>query len=107
MNNQAVRRRAGPTDTLALDEVSIGKDILELVSVAMYVEPLTIYREYIQNAADAVDAARETGLIGPDERGRVEVVFEKDPKVRSVRIRDNGFHFFQSVLRGVRIVAFR
>lgn len=33
-------------------EIVVGKDILELVSSAMYVDPLTIYREYIQNAAD-------------------------------------------------------
>ena len=36
-------------------EVEIGKDILELLTGAMYVDPLTIYREYVQNAADAID----------------------------------------------------
>ena len=33
-------------------EIVVGKDILELVSSSMYIDPLTIYREYIQNAAD-------------------------------------------------------
>ncbi len=41
--------------------VVVGKDILELLSSAMYVDPLTIYREYIQNAADAIDQARHVG----------------------------------------------
>ena len=39
--------------------------MLELVSSAMYVDPLTVYREYIQNAADAVDSARAAGLLAP------------------------------------------
>ncbi len=37
----------------------VGKDILELISVSMYVDPLTLYREYIQNATDAIDLAVE------------------------------------------------
>ena len=44
-----------------LPEIVIGKDVLELVSSAMYIDPMTVYREYIQNAADAVDAARAAG----------------------------------------------
>ena len=42
------------------EQIVIGKDILELLSTAMYVDPLTMYREYIQNAADAhdVDSAK-------------------------------------------------
>lgn len=71
-------------------EVRVGKDILELVSTAMYVEPLTLYREYVQNAADAVDAARTAGVLGASEAGRVEIALDPDHKVRSIRIRDNG-----------------
>jgi hypothetical protein len=46
-----------------IEEIVIGKDVLELVSSAMYVDPLTVYREYIQNAADAVDDAKRRGEI--------------------------------------------
>ena len=35
--------------------IDIGKDILELLSSSMYVDPLSIYPEYVQNAADAID----------------------------------------------------
>ena len=69
------------------DEVIIGKDLLELVSSAMYVDPMTIYREYIQNAADAIDEAKALG-IPETQRGRVEI--EIEPASRTVRIRDNG-----------------
>jgi hypothetical protein len=64
----------------------VGKDILELLTSSMYVDPMSLYREYIQNAADAVDLARSTSTLG--ERGCVEVRI--DPAIRSVSIRDNG-----------------
>jgi len=69
------------------EEVVVGKDILELLAGAMYADPLTIYREYVQNAADSVDIAREQGLVGLDE---VNVLIVIDRASRSVRIRDNG-----------------
>jgi len=72
-------------------EIVIGKDILELVSSAMYVDPLTIYREYIQNAADSIDAARATGVLGAEEVGRVDIHLDLNQPTRSVKIRDNGF----------------
>src|SRR6185312_11946635 len=57
-------------------------------SGAMYVDPLTIYREYVQNAADAIDEARANGWLSADEPGAV--TFRLDPDTRSVLIRDNG-----------------
>lgn len=66
----------------------IGKDILELLSSSMYTSALPIYREYVQNAADAIDEARAQGLLGPTESGRVEITI--DHEQRLVRIRDNG-----------------
>ena len=71
-----------------LPEIVIGKDLLELVSSAMYIDPMTVYREYVQNAADAVDAARATGALRPAEPGRVDI--SVDPVTRTVKIRDNG-----------------
>ena len=53
--------RAHTAKRYEVPEIVVGKDVLELVSSAMYVDPMTVYREYIQNAADAVDAARATG----------------------------------------------
>ena len=61
--------REAPWQNLA-DEIVIGKDILELLSSSMYVDPMTIYREYVQNAADSIDEAREAGMLGPSEAGQ-------------------------------------
>ena len=63
-------------------EALIGGDILSLITVGMYDNPLTIYREYIQNAADAISTAESP------RDGKVEIII--DPSGFSVRIRDNG-----------------
>ena len=68
-------------------EVVIGKDILELLSTSMYVDPMTVYREYIQNASDSIDEARATGVL-PASGGEVQV--SVDANARSIRIRDDG-----------------
>lgn len=75
-------------DEAPIGTVRVGKDLLELISSAMYVEPLTAYREYLQNAADSLDEARQRGLLAGGAGGRIEI--ELDQVVRSVRIRDNG-----------------
>lgn len=68
------------------DEIVIGKDILELLSSSMYVDPMTIYREYVQNAADSVDEARSSGILR--EPGMVSITL--DVPGRNIRIIDNG-----------------
>ena len=93
MSLTGVARRTGPPSsnrhaTRRVPEITIGPDILELLSSAMYVDPITIYREYVQNAADAVDAARHDGTLASDQSGRVDIAM--DAHARSVRIRDNG-----------------
>lgn len=68
--------------------IVIGKDVLELITGAMYVDPLTIYREYIQNAADAIDEARTGGLYAESLIPRIDI--QLDLSERTIRIRDNG-----------------
>lgn len=65
----------------------IGKDILELLSSSMYIDPMALYREYIQNAADSIDLARRAGF-GGDVKGLVTITI--DPNERTVIIRDDG-----------------
>lgn len=77
--------RESPWQGLA-DNIVIGKDILELLSSSMYVDPMTIYREYVQNAADSIDEARATGLL--NEPGTVSITL--DVPGRNVKIIDNG-----------------
>ena len=66
----------------------VGKDIMELVSVSMYVEPLTLYREYIQNAADSIDSAESAGVLDSAQEGQISVSISQS--TRSISIRDNG-----------------
>jgi hypothetical protein len=68
--------------------VRVGKDVIEILTSGMYVSPVTVYREYVQNAADAIDEARATGLIGAGRRGKVSITF--DHAARSATVRDTG-----------------
>lgn len=66
----------------------VGKDVLELLSSSMYVNPLAIYREYVQNAADSIEEAIALGLLNQSDKGRVEI--KVNAENRTVNIRDNG-----------------
>ena len=79
---RAAAREVEADWSLGRCEVIVGKDVLELLSSAMYVDPITVYREYVQNAADAVDEARRTGLLRGDQPGRVDIAI--DPVARLV-----------------------
>jgi molecular chaperone HtpG len=75
-----------PQWTRPSDQIFIGKDILELLSTSMYVDPLTMYREYIQNAADA----RDTDAIrtGSQKPGKVRIKINRQE--RTILISDDG-----------------
>lgn len=68
-------------------EISIGKFTLESLTTGMYNEPESCFREYIQNAVDAIDVAIEEKLITIDE-SRIEIIVDDEHKV--VSIKDNG-----------------
>jgi len=85
MTLSAIQITAKPK-TLVDSDIVVGKDILELLANAMYVDPLTIYREYIQNAADSIDEARMARLSLDDPH----ILITLDHAGRTVRIRDNG-----------------
>ena len=76
------------TESNELSEIVVGQDVLELLSCGMHIDPMSVYREYIQNAADAVDSARATGMISAEELGRVDIMVDQES--RTVRVRDNG-----------------
>jgi molecular chaperone HtpG len=80
-------QRFKPRPQRISDEIVIGKDILELLTGGMYVDPLNVYREYIQNAADAIDEARDGKL---ENKNFADVQVHIDHQGRSIRIRDFG-----------------
>lgn len=61
--------------------VTVGPSILGLVTSGIYDDPLTVYREYIQNAAD--ELSRRNGV-----EGKVEIFI--DPRQMKMSICDNG-----------------
>ena len=68
--------------TTAVPHLTIGSSILGLVTAGMHDNPLAIYREYIQNAVDALARSRK------GNQGRIEITL--DPQGRTASIRDNG-----------------
>ncbi len=68
-------------------EPVFGKNVIETLSEGMYDNPLFLYREYVQNSADAIDAAVVTGVLEKDE-GQIQITI--DTKKRQVVFLDNG-----------------
>ena len=69
-------------------KIFVGKDVLEILSSSVYVNPLSVFREYIQNATDAIDKAVETGLLPSVDEGMIKI--NLDHINRRVIVRDNG-----------------
>jgi molecular chaperone HtpG len=77
--------------------VTIGKDTIELLSSGMYTEPLSIYREYVQNAADSLDEAAALRLRTPGSAAPIEIKTNPAEGERSVTIRDYGIGVCRSL----------
>ncbi len=60
----------------------VGGGIFNLLTTGMYDTPLAVYREYIQNASDAIQSSKH------QSNGRVDI--SVDPANRCIKIRDNG-----------------
>jgi hypothetical protein len=82
----------GRSQIISKSDVFVGKDVLELLTGAMYVDPLSIYREYVQNATDGIEEARREGLLG-EEHGRIDLNIDLSDRV--IRLRDNGASILQ------------
>lgn len=68
------------------ESVKIGKKILQVITTGMYTDSRFIYREYIQNAADAIDEAIEKNILEPEN---ALINIELDDKYRQIIIEDN------------------
>ena len=69
------------------DEYVFGAHILESLTTGMYRDSRTIYREYVQNSCDAIDAAIKAALLQEGE-GRIDI--DIDATARRITITDNG-----------------
>ena len=68
------------------NNIFVGKDILRLLTTAMYNNPLVVYREYIQNSVDAIESAVNEGF----DKNQAAISVDINHQERSVVIRDNG-----------------
>ena len=69
------------------DNVVVGKYILESLTMGMYRNPFIIYREYIQNSADAIDEAVRKGIINYEDT-YINIIVNKTESI--IIIEDNG-----------------
>lgn len=67
---------------------NFGANILENLTTGMYKDSKIIFREYIQNACDAIDKAVELGILKNCGEGEIQISI-KD-KERKIIIEDNG-----------------
>lgn len=68
-------------------DLIVGKHTLESLTIGMYSDPFTIYREYVQNCTDAIDTAIKNKIISEGE-GRIDI--DIDDSASQISIRDNG-----------------
>ena len=71
-----------------MSNIVVGKDVIELLGSAMYRDPLSIYREYIQNAVDSIDDAVKDGLLKDASESKIDISVNNIERI--IRIRDNG-----------------
>ena len=97
MNLKSLKETKNNTEKIDRGSIVVGKDILELLSHAMYVNPLSIYREYVQNSADSIDEAEVLNLYKKNTSPRIDIsICQTD---RSVKILDNGVGLKKIILR--------
>src|SRR4030043_205393 len=69
-------------------KITIGRSVLETITVALYENPIILFREYVQNSLDAYNKARDDGEIAVDNFHVTIDVNERDKKIV---IKDNGY----------------
>lgn len=67
--------------------IVVGKNVLESLTTGMYSDNRIVYREYIQNASDAIDRAVRDGTLAKEE-ATIDITINVNR--REIRIRDNG-----------------
>jgi len=68
--------------------VRFGKDVIETLTLGMYKDSEIVFREYVQNSADAIDDAIRLGLIEDREHGDIQINFDEDDN--KIVVFDNG-----------------
>ena len=69
-----------------MENIKIGKAIIETLTTGMYEDPRFVYREYIQNAVDQIDIAIQNELL---ESSEAIIYIDIDKPSRNITIHDN------------------
>jgi molecular chaperone HtpG len=69
-------------------KITVGRSILETITVALYEKPIILFREYVQNSLDAYNRAVDSGQ--PALRD-LNVAITIDEAARTIVIKDNGY----------------
>lgn len=70
-----------------MGDIIIGKHTLESLTSGMYSDPYVVFREYIQNATDSIDAAYKARIL---KHGIDRITISLNPAEREIVIEDNG-----------------
>lgn len=65
----------------------IGKRVIETLTLGMYDDARFVYREYVQNAADQIDVAFETGILSSKSEGKI--LINIDTVNKQITVKDN------------------
>jgi len=84
------------------NKIKVGKSVLETITVALYENPIILFREYVQNSLDAYNRARDDGeKIVKD----LHVAINIDEKCKKIVITDNGYGIETEVLFNDRMLS--
>lgn len=70
------------------NNITIGRSVLETITIALYENPIILFREYVQNSLDARNRAKNEGKA-PIKN--LHVTIDVDERERTIVIRDNGY----------------
>jgi len=76
-----------------------GMYLLENLTSGMYNDPLSVYREYIQNAVDSIDVMQTTQTVHRDEQ--LMITIDIDPREKSITILDNAMGISSELAEGI------
>lgn len=71
---------------MTVETYKIGKNILENLTSGMYTDSKFIYREYVQNSADAIDLAIQQNIV---DKQNAKILININPQLRIITIEDN------------------
>ncbi len=74
---------------MAKKKITIGRSMLETITVALYENPIILFREYVQNSLDAHNMAVDKK--GAPVISNLEVTITVDDINRTIVIMDNGY----------------